>query len=77
MDAPRRLAGESTPLRPGRPPIIATGARLVHPIDGKVFCDVEDTDPAAPRKGSIVFGNAGGTTVDFKDAQLKRIFPPR
>ena len=54
-----------------------TGARLVHQIDGNVFCDVEDTDPAAPRKGSIVFGNAGGTTVDFKDAQLKRIFPPR
>jgi hypothetical protein len=53
--------------------ITAIGTRLVHEIDGKVFCDVEDNDPAAPRKGHIVFGNAGGTTVDFKDIQLKRI----
>lgn len=57
--------------------IIATGTRLVHQIDGQLFCDVEDTDPAAPRKGSIVFGNAGATTVDFKDIQLKRISAPR
>ena len=53
--------------------ITAIGTRLVHQIDGKVFCDVEDNDPAAPRKGHIVFGNAGGTTVDFKDIQLKRL----
>jgi hypothetical protein len=57
--------------------ITAIGPRLVHQIDGKVFCDVEDNDPAAPRKGHIVLGNAGQTTVDFKDIQLKRISPPR
>jgi hypothetical protein len=57
--------------------ITAIGPRLVHQIDGTVFCDVEDNDPAAPRKGHIVFGNAGGTTVDFKDIQLKRISLPR
>ena len=32
------------------------------------------TIPAAPRKGHIVLGNAGGTTVDFKDIQLQTDF---
>jgi hypothetical protein len=58
-------------------PLTAIGSRLVHQIDGQVFCDVEDTDPAAPRRGTIVFGNAGATTVDFKDLQLKRLSLPR
>jgi hypothetical protein len=57
--------------------IIATGPRLVHWLDGKVYCDVEDTDAAAPRKGFIALGAAGGTTVEFKDLRLKRTVTPR
>jgi hypothetical protein len=53
--------------------IIASGARLIHQLDGKVVCDVEDTDPAAPCKGVISLGAGGGTIVEFKDLRLKRL----
>ena len=53
--------------------IIATGARLVHILDGKTLCDVEDADPAAPRTGTIAFANSASGTVEFKDLRLKRL----
>ena len=53
--------------------IIANGLRLVHVLDGKTLCDVEDTDPAALRTGVIAFGISTGTTVEFKDLRLKRL----
>lgn len=57
--------------------IIANGSRLIHVLDGKTLCDVEDTDPAAPRTGVIAFGMSTGTLVEFKDVRLKRTGPPR
>ena len=56
--------------------IIATGTRLIHRLDGQIYCDMEDTDPVAPRQGLIAFGNAV-TTVDFKDIRIKRTSRPR
>lgn len=55
--------------------IRATGSRLIHQIDGQVYCDVEDTDPDAPRRGWIALASAGAATVDFKDLRLKRLSP--
>ena len=51
--------------------IIANGTRLIHALDGKTLCDVEDTNPAAPRTGVIAF--SPGTAIDFKDIRLKRL----
>jgi hypothetical protein len=53
--------------------IIANGPRLVHVLDGKTLCDVEDTDPSALRTGVIAFGMSTGTLVEFKDIRLKRL----
>ena len=53
--------------------IIANGARLINMLDGKTLCDVEDTDPAAPRTGVIAFGMSTGTAIEFKDLRLKRM----
>ena len=53
--------------------IIASGARLIHVLDGKTRCDVEDTDPAAPRTGAIAFANATATAVEFKELRLRRL----
>ena len=52
--------------------IIAHGRRLIHVLDGKTLCDVEDTDPAAPGSGVIAFGMSTGTAIEFKDIRLKR-----
>jgi len=52
--------------------IIAAGPRLVHRLDGKLLCDVEDTKPAAPRTGAIAFAITSSTVVEFKDIRLKR-----
>ena len=52
--------------------IIANGLRLVHVLDGKTLCDVEDTDPSALRTGVIAFGMSTGTLVEFKDIRLKQ-----
>src|SRR4029450_8391040 len=35
--------------------IIANSTRLIHALDGKTLCDVEDTNPAAPGTGVIAF----------------------
>ena len=53
--------------------IIANGPRLVHWLDGKALCVVEDTDPAAPRTGSIALAMSSGTIVEFKNIRLKRM----
>ncbi len=53
--------------------ILAAGARLIHVLDGKILCDVEDTDPAAPHSGAIALANSATTTVEFKDLRLRRI----
>ena len=52
--------------------IIANGPRLIHMLDGKTLCDVEDADPAAPRTGVIAFGMSTGAAIEFKDVLLKR-----
>ena len=52
--------------------IISNGPQLVHSVDGKVLCDVEDNDPGAPRSGAIALGMSTGTIVEFKDIRLKR-----
>lgn len=52
--------------------IIAAGPRLVHRLDGKVLCDVEDIEPTAPRTGAIAFAITSSTIVEFKDIRLKR-----
>ena len=52
--------------------IIASGPRLIHRLDGKVLCDMEDTEPAAPRTGAIAFAITSSTMVEFKDIRLKR-----
>ena len=51
--------------------IIADGTRLIHVLDGKTLCDVQDTTPAAPRTGVIAF--SPGTAIDFKDIRPKRV----
>ena len=53
--------------------IIANGTRLIHMLDGNTLCNVEDTNPAAPRAGVIAFGMTTGTIVQFKDLRLKRM----
>jgi hypothetical protein len=53
--------------------IIAAGPRLVHRMDGKVLCDVEDTEPAALRTGAIAFSITSSTIVEFKDIRLKQL----
>lgn len=53
--------------------IIAQGARLIHMLDGKTLCDVEDTNAAALQSGVIAFGTGGGTAVEFKDVRLRRL----
>lgn len=53
--------------------IIANGTHLVHGLDGKTLCDVQDPNPAAPRTGVIAFGMSIGTAVEFKDLRLKRL----
>jgi hypothetical protein len=53
--------------------IIASGSRLVHLLDGKVYCDVEDTDPAAPRTGAMALAMGSSTIVEFKDLRLIRL----
>jgi hypothetical protein len=57
--------------------IIAAGPRLIHRQDGKVLCDVEDTEPSAPRTGAIALAITSSTIVEFKDIRLKRIHPTR
>ena len=52
--------------------IVASGPRLVHWLDGKIYCDVEDTGPTAPKAGAIALGITSSTVVEFKDIRLKR-----
>jgi hypothetical protein len=52
--------------------LIANGQRLVHRLDGEVLCDVVDSDPTAPRIGSIALAMSSGTIVEFKDLRLTR-----
>lgn len=52
--------------------IIAQGTRLIHVLDGKTLCDVEDTNPTAIRSGVIAFGLSGDTAAEFKDITLKQ-----
>jgi hypothetical protein len=52
--------------------IIAQGTRLVHVVDGKTLCDVQDTNPAALHTGLIAFGVGGETAAEFKDIRLKK-----
>ena len=52
--------------------IIANGARLIHQMDGKVLCDLEDNDLTAPRTGFIALAMGSGTIVEFKDLRLNR-----
>ncbi len=53
--------------------IIAQGARLIHVLDGKTLCDVEDANPAALRTGVIALGMSTGAIIEFKDLRLKRL----
>jgi hypothetical protein len=52
--------------------VIATGPRLVQMVDGKVLCEVEETDSAAPRIGTIAMILSASTIVEFKDVRLRR-----
>ena len=56
--------------------VIATGPRLVQMVDGKVLCEVEETDSLAPRIGTIAMTLSAATTVEFKDVRLKRAPKP-
>ena len=53
--------------------IIAHGARLVHVLDGKTLCELEETNLAALRIGVIAFGVGTGTVAEFKDIRLKQL----
>jgi hypothetical protein len=52
--------------------IIAAGPRLIHRMDGKIICGVEDTGPVAPRTGAIALAITSSTIVEFKDLRLNR-----
>ena len=53
--------------------IIAQGTHLVHVLDGRTLCDVQDPNPAAPRAGVIAFGMSTGAAAEFKDIRLQRL----
>jgi hypothetical protein len=52
--------------------IITSGARLIHRLDGKELCHVEDTGAEAPRQGLLALAITSSTVVEFKDLRLKR-----
>lgn len=57
--------------------IIANGPRLVHWLDGKALCAVEDNYSGALRSGAIALAMSSGTIVEFRDIRLKRLLQTR